>query len=88
MFLRVFADLALVIVVFFVRWWIVVPVAFLFSLRFHRAYELMVVGVVLDTLYGLPIPALGGFRFPFTALCTALFLAVEFLKPRLHVSLW
>ena len=88
MLLRIVVDFALFTAVFFVPWWVVVPAALLFSFRFHRAYEIMAVGVVLDALYGLPIPAFGGFRFPFTALCVVLFLAGEFLKPRLRVRGW
>lgn len=85
---RLLTDLALFTAVFFVPWWFVVPAAVLFSLRFARMYELLLLGIILDALYGLPIPALGGFRFSFTALCTFFFLAGEFLKPRLRMSLW
>ncbi len=87
MFLRLLTDLALFAAAFFIPWWLVVPCAVLCSLGLERAYEIIALGIILDALYGLPIPALGGFRFPFTALCTLIFLVGEFVKPRLRVSL-
>jgi hypothetical protein len=83
---RFFADLALFSAAFFLPWWLVVPLGVALTLHARHAYELLALGVVLDALYGLPIPALWGFRFPFTLLCTALFLAAEFLKPRLRLT--
>ncbi|MDP3735576.1 MAG: hypothetical protein Q8R39_04070 [bacterium] len=87
MFPRFLTDLVLFTAAFFTPWWLVVPGAALLLFRYHSAYELIVLGVILDALYGLPVRQLGGFRFPFTVLCTLLFLMLEFLRPRLRAAL-
>lgn len=88
MFLRFLADSVLFTAAFFIPWWLAVAWASVLSLRLRHGYELIALGVVLDALYGLPIMWLGGFRFPFTFGCTLLFLVIDFVRPRLYVSLW
>ncbi len=70
---------------FFLPWWLAVPLGVALTFRAAHAYELLALGIVLDALYGLPLRELGGFRFPFTLLCTALFLATECLKPKMRI---
>jgi hypothetical protein len=80
MSIRILACIVLVILGFVGPWWLLAVAAFFYAFR-YVAYELLVLGCMLDLSYGAgaaPFPAL----YTIAALALVLFAAV--VKPRLN----
>lgn len=60
---------------------ILLGIALLF---FRDGYETLVGGVLLDALYGVPIPLFFGLPIFYTLMFSLLFLLISSLKPRLR----
>lgn len=50
---RIFFDLLLLGAVFYTPWWVVLPLAFIGAFLFPSYYEIILVGVLFDLLYGI-----------------------------------
>lgn len=79
---RILADLVLFILIFTSPWWAAFLLGILFLFMFENFYEFLVLGFILDNLYGtggrvLPVPVL------YTLLSMALFCTASPLKRRL-----
>lgn len=59
---RVFFVVILFLLTFIFPWWVSLTLAFLGAFYFDNFYEMVLVGFVLDTLYGVPDYF---FEFPF-----------------------
>jgi hypothetical protein len=83
---RIFADIVLFLSIFFVPWWLVVAFAVVGLFTFSSFYEILFLGIVLDSLYNAPIAPFRHFQFVVTLLCVFLFVVIEALKRRLRFS--
>ena len=58
-------------------WWLVLPLFAYYAFVF-RAYELIVLGILLDAYFGYMLP----WHVFYTVVAPALYISMEFLKPR------
>lgn len=80
MMIRILACILLALLAFVGPWWLFVPAAILYAVRFDTAYELFMIAFFLEVHYGggaVPHP------FVYLALTAALLLTISFVKPRL-----
>ena len=82
MALRIFLNGCLLLSALWFPWWVTMGFVLLL-LSVARAYEVIVWGIVLDTLYGAPVPRFFELPILFTLLCTLVVVVVEFIKPTL-----
>lgn len=61
-------------------WWLVCLVAFFFLILFPLYYEIILWGILYDSLYGIPVPLLGGFDQIFTVIAIILFVCSYTLR--------
>ncbi len=81
---RIFADILLLISLFLFPWWaaMLFGVAGLFI--FSSFYEILFLGIGIDSLYNAPIAPFHHFQFVITLLAVFLFVIAETLKRRLR----
>jgi len=84
MILRLFLPLLFFASILFFPWWLSVFLALVLSIP-HDAYEVLLGGVLMDALYGAPVPALFDLPIIFTLLFAAFFFAGAYLRPRLRI---
>lgn len=79
---RVTVNILLLFGILYLPWWLSVGVAIAASFWFHRYYELIAVGLLIDLLYGQG----SGHFFPFmvTAGTVVLYGVIAFLKTKLR----
>jgi hypothetical protein len=82
---RLISDAIIFLAAILVPWWVVVPAAAYLALGFRNYYEFMVLGLILDALYSLPMPYLYGRPLVFTLGCILIFVMIEFFKPQLRL---
>jgi hypothetical protein len=82
---RITCDIALFISIFLLPWWLSISFATVLLFYFDSYIEAVIAALLLDLLYGAPLPVLFGFRFVFTISVGILFLAMEPLKKRLRM---
>ncbi|MDO8590389.1 MAG: hypothetical protein Q7R65_00220, partial [bacterium] len=80
---RIVLDIMLVLAVFALPLWLVCPAAIIFLFLFENFYEIIIVGIIIDSLYGVPLRF---FPIPviYTASASFLFIARSFLKKHLR----
>jgi hypothetical protein len=82
---RYLADSLIFLAAIVAPWWLTIPVAAMFALRYKSYYELIALGVILDALYGVPLSVLYGRAMIFSISCSLIFMVAEFLKPQLRL---
>ena len=80
--LRIFLNVCVFLSILWFPWWVTIGFLLLL-LGVSRAYEVLLWGVLLDVLYGAPLPDFFGVPLFFTLLCTLIVVVVEFIKPTL-----
>ena len=83
--MRIVADLILLLAAFLLPWWLVLLCTAGLFFLFERFYELFLVALLLDLLYGVPIPQLYNFEFVLSVGAVVLFLALSAVKKRMRV---
>lgn len=76
---RILISLILLVIAALAPWWVAVALAALLLLRYN-AYEIIIVGLFIDALYGTPQANFFGYQFFTTALLTAAALLAPLLK--------
>jgi hypothetical protein len=84
MMYRVITDIALFISLFIFPWWFVVVLAVIALFFFNSYYEVIFLGVIIDSLYNAPIARFHGFEFVVTIAMVLLYILAEVLKRRLR----
>jgi hypothetical protein len=82
--IRIISNLILFLSAIIMPWWVTLPMAIFFALRFKSYYELIALGLILDALYGAPMPVFYGHILVFSLTCALIFVLLEFLKPQLR----
>lgn len=77
---RIIFGVLLIFMAFLLPWWMVFILALLGLFYFENLYEVILVGLILDSLYKLPF-TLWGFEFIFTLFfIIAMYLIIKFRK--------
>lgn len=80
MILRAIFGLILLLLVFLMPWWISFILALIGLFYFKNLYEVILVGLILDSIHNTPF-TLWGFEFVFTIFfIVAMYLIVKFRK--------
>jgi hypothetical protein len=80
MIFRVVFGVVLIISAFVLPWWVSFILSLIGLFSFRRLYEVVFVGIILDSLYPIPF-SIWGFDFIFTLFfIIALYLIVKFRK--------
>lgn len=82
---RAFADIALVVFVLTVPWWVTFLAAAALFFVFPNFYELIAAGMLLDLLYGAPVPRLFGVQFALSLFAFLLCILLGAVKRRMRV---
>lgn len=83
--MRLLADILLVASAFFLPWWLVLVCASVLFFVFPRFYELLILALLMDLLYGVSRASFAGFEFVLSLLAAVLFLALTLVKRRIRV---
>lgn len=81
--LRYFAAFALLTSLLWGFWWLTWVLAIVSLFIFTSYYEIIILGIAYDALYGLPIPQFYNFPYIFTLSSIILFLFAQFLRGKL-----
>ncbi len=82
---RILADILLFASALFLPWWITILAAFACFFLFQYFVELIIIGFLLDVLFGVPLPRFGGFQFVLSVISVLFFGVGTFLKRRMRV---
>lgn len=82
---RIFADAVLLGLAFLSPWWVTFLAATALFFVFPNFYELIAAGMLLDLLYGAPVPRLFGFQFALSLFALLLFILLGAVKRRMRV---
>mgnify|MGYP006929368560 CR=1 FL=1 len=63
----------------FFPWWLSLVIALLYLFLF-KAYEVVALGFIADSLFAVPIASFSGFLYVYTVLFIILFLVISILK--------
>ena len=77
---RILADIFLLISVFIFPWWLVLFLGALGLFLFRSFYEMLFLGVIIDSFYNAPIAPFHGFQFVAMLLSVFLFVTAQTLK--------
>lgn len=80
---RIIIDLVLLLSVFFFPPIFPMLVALFFLYYFESFYEIIFLGLVIDSLYGRPVTSLYNFSYSMTFISSAFFISSIFIKKRL-----
>lgn len=81
-FFRIGVDILLCVGIFIAPFWMMVIIGVLSAFFFHKFYEIVIAGFIIDVLY---LPAFGGIvPAPVTFSAIAMYALLAFLKPRLR----
>lgn len=69
---------------FIFPWWVGFGVAIIALLYFHNYYEIVGLGIVIDSLYNAPVERFYHFQFVITTVAIVLMIVVAYIKPRLR----
>lgn len=84
---RIIFGIILIISAFVLQWWLSFILAILGLLYFDNLYEAIVVGIIIDSLYGngIELELLQGFNFLFTLILVILFVLINSFKSNLLI---
>ena len=78
--IRIISGIIMLILILFSYWWLVCILAILLLFYFNNYYEIILWGIIYDSLYGISIPAFWNIDIIFTIMCILLFSISLFLK--------
>jgi len=81
MFLRILTDILLAIAVVIFPWWLSIPLIAFFLFVFDNFYEIFLMGILADSLYGKG----AFFEFYYVIIFGVCFLIAFFLKKRIRI---
>jgi len=86
LYIRIVTDAVVILTAFAAPWWLAVIVAIAGAFYFQRYVELVVIGIIIDSLYNGPAGWFGGFPFAFTLVALVLYLIFGYAKTFLRAS--
>ena len=81
---RILTDIVLILSVYIFPWWFVLIMAVIALAVFDTFYEILFLGIILDSLYNAPIARYHHVEFVVTLITVFLFIGAEILKRRLR----
>jgi len=84
---RILFGIILIVSAFAFQWWISFLLSVFGLFYFNNLYEVIFVGVIIDSLYGkgIEISFLGNFNFIFTVILIVIFIFISNFKKRLLI---
>ena len=82
--IRFLVDIFLVFSVLYLPWFIAPVVAFCLAIYLGNFYEMVLVGLAIDLIYGPPSTS-GHFRYLATTYCAALLALTYFIRRRIAI---
>ena len=83
MTIRILIDAAVFLTVLFFPPIFPIAISLILLYYYESFYEIIFVGIIIDSLYGRPIGNLYNFSYPMTFVSTALFVSSIFIKKML-----
>ena len=77
---RIIFNIMLVLSTIYLPWWITLPMTLCGLFLFDRFYEYFLVGILMDTLYGVPLEKFYGIWFVFTLILSIAYVTIGKLK--------
>ena len=84
MIVRVFLDIIIYFIAILIPGWSFFILGTIASYLFDNFFELILVSLLVDAIYGFPIPGWYGFRFVFTALAVIVFVSMNIFKEKVR----
>jgi hypothetical protein len=82
--LRIFIDIILVILAFIAPWWIPFAIGIILLFVFRTYWELIILGLIIDTFYNAPVDRFYNVQFILTILAIISVIISIHLKARLR----
>ncbi len=82
---RVLVDIFLILSLFLFPWWITLAAGLIMLFIFDDFYEILFLGLGIDSLYNATIPIYYSFQFVSTIIAIVLFVGVTMLKNMLRL---
>ncbi len=82
--IRIIVDCILIISAFFFPWWIPMLAGLIAVFYFNSYYEIVVLGVIIDSLYNASVPRFYNIQFVLTLTSILVVFCVGALKERLR----
>ncbi len=82
---RILADIVLAGSVFFLPWWALLLIGCAFFFAFDSYYEFLIVGLLIDLLYGAPVSRFGGFAAVYAVGVLLVFVPLFSIRKRMRV---
>lgn len=81
---RFFSDILIYLVAILFPGWGFFVLGAIATYFFENYYEFIVVALLVDYIYGFPIPGWYGFRFVFASLAILVFVAIKIFKRKVR----
>jgi len=81
---RVVASAGVFVSFLFLPWWVALLLGVLGTFYFSRYYEIIILGIFIDVIYGAPEPSFIPFTLFFTAISIALYTLIRITKTKLR----
>ncbi len=81
---RVICDVILFCLVFLLPWWVSLILGLIFALSFENYYELLFLGIFIDSLYTTPLAFYHHFQFVISLFCAIVLLILVPLRKQLR----
>ena len=84
--IRILVGIVYLTIALISPWWLFLGITFALVLLFDSYYESILVGFILDTIYGLPLKVFSEFQFVFISYSAVIIIFLFFLKKRINLS--
>ncbi len=83
--IRVLSAIIMFLCIIYGYWWVTWSIAIIFLFYFSIYYEIILWGIMYDSLYGISLSQFYNIKLPFTIACFFLFIIAYFLRKRLII---
>ncbi|MDO8564724.1 MAG: hypothetical protein Q7R88_01890 [bacterium] len=83
---RIIADILMLVSLLLLPAWVTVCAAVVLFFYFQNYYEILLVGLLLDLFYALPVEPLFGFQYVYSIIGVVLFIGLSVIKDRLRTA--
>ncbi len=84
MLARIFTDIFIFFAAILIPGWTFFVLGAIGAYFFYNFYEFIIISLIVDAVYGFPIPGWYGFRFVFTTLAICVFVIIKIFKVRVR----
>lgn len=83
--IRIFIGVFVFSCILFGYWWLTLCLSILLLFYFKTYYEILLFGIIYDSIYGLSLPEFWNIRYIFTLTSVVLFIISLMIKKRLII---